>query len=139
MARNSRSDQNQVTGWVGWIAFASMLLLLVGLFHALAGFIALFKDDLYVSAAGNVWILDYSQWGWIHIAAGGLAILAAISLGLGRLFGRIVAVIIAMLSAVANMAFIPIYPLWSIIIITIDVLVIWAVMAHGREMARLQR
>lgn len=131
---HTTTNEREVSGWVGWIGFASALLWLAGFFHLIAGFVALFKNDVYVSTARNVWILDYSAWGWIHIIGGLLAIVAASSLFRGGMFGRAVAVIFAMLSAIANMAFIPIYPIWSLIIITIDFLVLWAVIVHGREM-----
>lgn len=131
-------EQSQVTGWVGWIGFAGALLLLAGFFHFLAGFVALFQEDVYLQTTRAAWIFDFSQWGWIHIFGGLLAIGAALSLLRGGAFGRIVTVIFAMLSAFANMAFIPIYPLWSIVIITINVLVIWAVTVHGREISELR-
>ena len=131
MARKS----NEVSGWVGWIGFASFMLLLGGVFAVLAGIVALFKDTtVYHSATNSVWVLDYTQWGWIHIIAGVLAILAAGSLMAGNMYGRVFAVVIALLSAFANMAFVPVYPLWSLLIITIDILVIYAVTVHGGEL-----
>jgi len=126
---------DEMTGWVGWIGFASFMLLLGGAFSFIAGFVALFKDEVVYNAATNTaWVLDYSQWGWIHMLAGALALLAAGSLMSGHMYGRIIAVLVALLSAVANMAFVPIYPFWSIMIIVIDVLVIWAVTVHGGEL-----
>ena len=55
----------------------------------------------------------------------------------GNLAARTVAVLLAGLSAIANMLFIQAYPIWSIIVITVDVLVIYALTVHGREMKRL--
>jgi hypothetical protein len=128
-------QNNQMTGWVGWIGFASFMLLLGGAFSIIAGFVALTKETVvYHAASNNTWVLNYDQWGWIHILAGVLLILAAGSLMSGSAFGRIVAVVVAFLSAVANMAFIPVYPFWSIMVITIDLLVIWAVTVHGSEL-----
>lgn len=135
MANNAaRRDVPEPTGWVGWIGFATVMLALAGIFHILAGFVALFKEDVYVTSNQAIWVLDYSSWGWIHIVGGVLALFAAGSLLRGNMYGRIFAVIVAGLSAIANMAFVPIYPLWSLLIITIDILVIWAVVVHGREM-----
>lgn len=129
------SAQREPSGWVGWIGFASFMLLLMGVFAIIAGIAALAKDTLvYHSATNTAWVLDYTQWGWVHIIAGALAILASGSLMSGNYFGRTFAVLIAFLSAVANMAFVPVYPVWSLLIITIDVLVIWAVTVHGSEM-----
>ena len=125
---------NEVTGWVGWLAFASVMLFLTGVFHIIAGLVGLFRDTIYTSSTNTTWILSYNQWGWTHIITGGIMLIAAASLLQGGLFGRAFAVIVALLSAIANMAFIPIYPLWSLLIITIDVLVIWAATVHGKEL-----
>ena len=131
MAKNN----DVMSGWVGWVGFASFMLMLGGFFSGLAGFVALFKHDVVYHAATNtVWILSYTQWGWIHIFAGALAILAAGSLMAGHLYGRMFAVLIALISAFANMAFVPVYPFWSITIIVIDILVIYAVTVHGKEL-----
>ena len=133
MASKSNSG-DPISGWVGWVGFGGFMLGLAGVFHIIAGLIALFKNTVYVIGEQNIWALDYTQWGWIHIIGGLLAIWAASSLLSGRMFGRIVAVLVASLSMVANMLFIPIYPIWSLMIITIDVLVIYAVIAHGGDL-----
>lgn len=130
MAKN-----NEVSGWVGWIGFASFMLLLGGVFALLAGFVALFKETVvYHAPSSTAWVLTYHQWGWTHIILGILAILAAGSLMAGNMYGRIFAVLIALLSAFANMAFVPVYPVWSIMIIVVDILVIYAVTVHGGEL-----
>lgn len=123
-----------MSGWTGWVGFAAIMLALIGIFHVIAGFVALFQEDLYLIAPSSVWMFDYSQWGWIHIFAGLLAFLAAGSLAQGNMYGRIVAVLVAMGSVVANMLFVPVYPIWSLMMVTIGVLVIWAVIVHGKEL-----
>lgn len=130
------SKKNQeVTGWVGWIGFASFMLILGGMFSAIAGFAALYKETVvYVQPSQTLWVLDYTQWGWVHIIAGLLAMLAAFSLTAGHMYGRIIAVLVALASAVVNFMFIPVYPFWSITVLVIDILVIYAVMAHGKEL-----
>ena len=127
-----------MSGWTGWVGFASIMLALIGIFHVIAGFVALFKDDLYLIAPNSVWLFDYSQWGWVHILGGLLAFLAAGSLAQGNMYGRIIAVLVAMGSVVANMLFVPIYPIWSLMMVTIGILVIWAVIVHGKELKDLQ-
>jgi hypothetical protein len=134
MAKNN----NEVTGWVGWIGFASFMLYLAGFFSIVAGLVALFTDKVYVIGEQAIWVLDYTQWGWIHIIVGALALIAGGSLMQGKGFGRTIAVLIAFVSAVANMLFIPIYPIWAILVIVIDVLIIYAVIVHGKEVKDLQ-
>jgi hypothetical protein len=132
------AKKNEVSGWVGWVGFASLMMMLAGVFHIIAGFVALFQEDVYVAAPNALWVFDYSQWGWIHMLGGALALIAAGSLMQGKLFGRTLTVLVAMFSAIANMAFVPVYPVWSLMIITIDLLVIWAVTVHGGEMKELE-
>jgi hypothetical protein len=130
----SKKDNNEISGWTGWIGFAWVMLCLAGFFHIIAGLAALVNDKVYVISESNLWTLDYTRWGWIHIIGGLLALWAASSLIKGNAFGRTVAVIVALGSAVLNMMFIPIYPLWAILIITINILVIYAVLVHGGEL-----
>src|SRR6185369_15033390 len=136
MAKNNGA----VSGWVGWIGFAGFMLMLGGFFAIIAGIAALFKTDavFHSASSGSVWVLDYSQWGWVHIFAGLLALGAAGSLAAGHIYGRTIAVIVALLSATANMAFVPVAPVWSILVITIDLLVIFAVTVHGKDIQNLQ-
>jgi hypothetical protein len=130
MAKNN----NQMSGWVGWVAFAGLMLIVAGFFHILAGVVALFKHDVYVAGASNVWVLNYTTWGWLHIVGGLIALYAGSALLQGKTWARILVVIVAVLSAIANMAFVPIYPVWSLLIITVDILIIFAVTVHGREL-----
>lgn len=134
MAKNNYD----VTGWVGWVGFGSFMLMLAGFFHLVAGFAALFTDTVYLIGEQNIWALDYTTWGWIHVIGGLLAIWAASSLAAGKAFGRTVAVLVALSSALANMMFVPIYPIWSLLIITVDVLVIYAVIVHGSEVKNMK-
>ncbi len=128
-------DDNPVTGWVGWSIFAGVMLTMVGIFQGIAGFVALFNDTFYlVGKSGLALSVDYTAWGWAHIVLGALLIGAGVSVMRGNMYGRIVGVVVAMISAIANLVFLPAYPVWGAIIITIDILVIWALTAHGREL-----
>lgn len=132
------SKKDSASGWTGWVAFAAILLILVGSFHAVAGLVALFRDDVLVVGLENIWIVSYTTWGWVHILGGLLAVWAGSSLANGNAFGRIVAVVIATLSAVANMAFVPAQPFWALLMIAVDVCIIYAVTVHGAEMKELE-
>jgi len=133
MAENYQHSSN-VTGWVGWIYFASFLMMLSGAFQIIAGLVALFKQDVFVVAQNHLLVFDYSQWGWVHIIIGIVLFLSAFSLFGGRLWGRIVAITLASLSAIANFAFLDAYPWWSLAVIALDVLIIYAIAVHGREL-----
>lgn len=123
------------TGWVGWIVFGAVMMVTVGLLHVFEGFIALFKDSYYLVAnTGLVVSIDYSGWGWIQIIAGLVVAGTGVALFTGRTWARTVAVIVALLSILVNFGFSNAYPLWSAILIVFDIIVIYAVTVHGREM-----
>jgi hypothetical protein len=123
------------TAWVGWVIFAGIMLMVVGAFQAIDGLVALFKDEYYVVRPnGLVLNVDFTAWGWTHLILGILLLAAGAAIFSGRVWGRTIGVIAALLSAVVNFAFIAAYPLWSVMIITLDVLVIYALVAHGGEM-----
>lgn len=128
------ADTRGQTAWVGWIVFGGMMLLLVGSFHAIQGLVALFRDEVYVvSQRGLVVDVDYTAWGWTHLIGGAIIMLVGGCLLAGQMWARAVAVVVAMLSAIVNISFLPAYPVWSVTMIAIDVLVIWAITVHGSE------
>jgi galactitol-specific phosphotransferase system IIC component len=78
---------------------------------------------------------EQAEKGWTDDKTLGLIVaFAGWGLFSGRTWARTVAIILAVLSAIANFAFIPYYPFWSLLIITLDIFVIWAVAAHGGAM-----
>ncbi len=123
------------TGWVGWVTFAAMMMLMVGTFQIIEGLTSLFNSSYYVVTPSNLVVnVNYTAWGWTHLALGALALAAAFGVLAGQLWGRIVGIAMALVSSIVNLAFIGAYPLWSITVITLDVIVIYALAMHGREM-----
>jgi hypothetical protein len=125
---------NQPTGWVGWIMFASFMMMLVGIFQVIAGLVAIFKDEYYLVGEKSLVVFNYTAWGWIHLVMGVIVFLAGLALMNSAMWARILAIFLASLSLLANMAFLDAYPLWSILMIVIDVLVIYALTVHGGEL-----
>ena len=122
------------TGWTGWIAFAGVMMVIGGALNLLYGIIAAVNDDWAVWTNRAVVYLDVSEWGWGHIILGLIVLLSGIGVFSGNILARTVGVIVASISLVVNFLYIPVYPVWSLVVITIDALVIWALTAHGREM-----
>jgi hypothetical protein len=123
------------TGWTGWVVFASFMMIMLGFFQAVEGLVAVFDDGFYrVSSSGLVVNVDYSVWGWVHLLLGTLIVISGVGVLAGNAAARAVGVLLAGLSALVNLAFIEAYPIWSVIVITVDVLVIYALTVHGREM-----
>jgi hypothetical protein len=124
------------SGWaVGFILFAAIMMLMVGVFQVLQGLVAIFENEFYVATRKYLFQFDATTWGWIHLILGLLVAFAGWGLLSGRTWARVVAITLAVLSAIANFLFIPYYPFWSLLIIAVDVFVIWALVAHGRDVA----
>ena len=135
-AYDPTTGYDERTGWTGWIAFAGVMMIIGGALNLLYGIIAAVNDEWVVfTNRGDVY-LDVSEWGWVHIILGAIVLLSGIGVFSGNILARTVGVIVASISLVANFFFLPVYPLWSLIVITIDVLVIWALTAHGRDMRK---
>jgi hypothetical protein len=122
------------TGWTGWIAFAGVMMVIAGGLNAFYGLVAVVNDEWVVWTNRAALQLDISQWGWVHLIVGIALLLSGIGVFSGNVLARTVGVIAAGVSLIANFVFIPAYPLWALVVVTIDVLVIWALTAHGKEM-----
>jgi hypothetical protein len=119
-------------GWAaGFIVFAAVMMMMTGVFQALAGLIAIFQNEFYVQTRNYLFKFDVTTWGWIHLIVGIVVALAGWGLLSGRTWARVVGITLAVLSAVANFLFIPYYPFWSLLIIALDVFVIWALAVYG--------
>ena len=127
------SARNQQTGWVGWVYFARLMMMLVGGFQAISGLVALFKDDFYLVTERSLLVFDYDTWGWVHLVMGIVIFAAGVALMNGAAWARMVGILLAGLSLFANMAFLSAFPLWSILMIVVDILVIYALTVHGGE------
>jgi hypothetical protein len=127
----SRSDP-QPSGWaVGGVTFAAVLMILVGTFQLISGLTAIFDDQFFVVTENYVFDIDTSAWGWIHLILGTVVALAGFSLLGGSAWAGMVALVLAVLSAVSNFFFIPYYPFWSILMIALACWVIWALTRPG--------
>ena len=118
---------------VGWALFAAIMLMIAGFFQIIAGIAAIAEDDIYAQTPNYILELDVTTWGWAHLLLGAILILSGLGIMTGNVLARSVGVLVAAVSMVANFAFIPWYPIWSIAVIAIDVAVIWALTAHGRD------
>lgn len=127
------ATNNNVTGWVGWVYFAGALMLVSGVFQGIMGLTALLNDKVFLVSPDKLAVLDYTQWGWVHLALGVILLTAGMSVINGGTWGRVVGVLLASLSLVANFVFLPAYPLWSVVVLVVDVLVMYALLIHGDE------
>jgi hypothetical protein len=132
----SAGREREASGWaVGFILFAAIMMLMSGVFQALAGLVAIFENEFYVATRNYLFQFDATTWGWIHLVVGLVVAFAGWGLLSGRTWARVVGITLALLSAIANFLFLPYYPFWALTVITLDVFVIWALTAHGRDLA----
>jgi hypothetical protein len=128
----------QASPWAaGFIAFAGVMMIMAGAFQSIAGLVAIFENEFYVTTPNYMLQFDATTWGWIHLLMGLLVLFAGFAVLSGQVWGRVVGITLATLSAIANFAFIPYYPFWSMTIIAVDIFVIWALAAHGRDLAEM--
>ena len=128
-------QDNRSGAAVGYIMFASFILIMIGIFHAIDGLAAIINDTFYSQVGDYVFKFNVATWGWIHLIGGIIILIAGFSLYGGAIWARTVGVIVALISAIASFASLPYYPVWSILIILLDICVIWALTIHGRDAA----
>jgi hypothetical protein len=125
-----------VSGWaVGFTAFAGAIMLMVGIFQAFSGLAAILNDEFFVRAPNYTYDIDITEWGWIHLIIGVLVAGAGFAVFSGATWARAVGITLALLSAIANFFYIPVYPVWAILIIALDVVVIWALASYSEDAA----
>ena len=124
-----------VTGWTGWGVFASVLLLIAGIFDLMFGLAAVIgPNTTVVVAETGLFAVDVAAWGWWHIIAGIALIILAFFLYRGATWARVIAIIIVIINAVGQLTLLSVQPWWSLIILAVDVLIIYALTVHGREL-----
>lgn len=123
------------SGWVGWIIFGAMMMVLAGTFHVISGLTALYNSSYYLVGSDNLLVsVNFTTWGWTHLILGIVAVAAGIGLFSGRMWARVAGIAVAMVSALVNLAFLSAYPVWSLTVIALDILVVYAIAVHGEEL-----
>jgi hypothetical protein len=113
----------------GWAAFAAIMVLIVGVFNVIYGLAGIIDDDYF--EAGELLFGDQSLWGWIHLALGVLQVITAALIFAGNELGAVLGIMFAGFSAVAALLAIGAYPVWSVIILVVDGLIIYALTVYG--------
>jgi hypothetical protein len=126
--------EDAAAGSAGWVVFAAVMMIMVGSFNAIEGFVALLNASWLRANTALPITIDYTVWGWAWLIFGSLVAAAGFGALLGQTWARVVGVTFAALNAIAQLLFIPAYPFWALTVIAIDVIVIWALTAHGGEL-----
>lgn len=110
----------------GVTTFAGVLLSVVAVFQILEGITAIANDTIFIRGLNYTWQLNIQTWGWIHLIIGLIALATGVGIVMGQTWGYLLGVGIAGISALTNFMFMPYYPFWSLAVIALDVVVIWA-------------
>lgn len=132
-------EDKQVTGWTGWIAVASIILMIEGIMQIVYGFAALYNQTWYLATSSTIYIFNVATWGYISVVTGLLLILVGILLMRGNLFGRTVALVFVVLGLLESLALVSPAPIWSLLAIVLYLVVGYAILAHGNEMKELEK
>ena len=128
------SEQRSDAG-AGWVMFSGVILITVGFFQAFAGLVGLIEDEFYAITPEYVVQFDATTWGWIHIIIGLIVMAAGFGIFSGNVLARTVGVFAALGSMISVFVWLPWYPIWGIIVISMNLAIIWALTVHGRVLA----
>ena len=119
---------------VGIITAAAVVLILAGVMHAMQGVVGLVTNEVFVVTRRWLFEFDVTTWGWVHVVIGLIGAGTGVALLYGASWARILGVVIAAVSVIANFLWLPYYPLWAVIIIAFDVFVIWALIVSWQDL-----
>lgn len=114
----------------GWITFAGVMIIMVGILNIIDGIAAVSKSSFFVANARYI-VSDLNTWGWVLLGLGVLQLVVGFGIWAGNQAARWVGIVIVGLNAIAQLMFIPAYPFWSLAIFTIDILVLYGLAAYG--------
>ena len=133
----TRMEPGPGGAWENWGIFAGVVLLIAGFGHVLLGLVAVFDASHFDPAESDPALgIGYSAWGWIHVVGGGVLLAAGFALMARKEWGRIVAIVFAVVNAVGALGFLPTAPVWGILLIAMDILIVYALTVHRAESAR---
>jgi hypothetical protein len=113
----------------GFVVFAGTMLLIIGGVNIFQGFIALFDDEHLVVTPENLILVDLTGWGWVLLISGLIMVAAGLGLLAAQTWARITAIVIVIVHAIIQIAWLGAYPVWSLLMIALDVVVLYALTA----------
>jgi hypothetical protein len=121
-------------GMAGVVRFAGVMLLTLGAFQIMEGLSTLLREQAYlVTADGTLIDLNWTAWGWTHLIIGLLCAAAGWGVLRGQMWARVAGVLLTAFAALAHFTLLAAAPLWCSILICVEVVVIYALCAHGSE------
>ncbi len=126
--------------WSGWIGFAGLMLMIIGAIDFFEGLIAVIRDNYYAVARGQIFIMDTTKWGWITMILGVILFLVGLGLTGGAGWARWVAIILLVVNLLAQLSWLgnSAYPLWSLTVIALEIIVLFALTARWSDAGALE-
>ena len=118
------------TAWAGWVLFAAAMLVMIGAFNVLEGIFALIWDERLVVTPARLIVFDVTGWGWTLLVSGAIFMITGCGLLAAQTWARVTGVIVVILHALVQIAWLSAYPVWSLLMITLDVVVLFALTAR---------
>ena len=121
--------------WGGWIAFAGWLMIIMGALDFFEGLIAVIRGNYYVLTANQLIVFDMKTWGWVTLGWGIVIALVGFGVLAGSGFARWFAIVVASLNFIVELGWVgsSAYPLWSIAILALNVIILYALIVHWRD------
>ena len=125
------------TTWTGWVGFASIMLTIIGAINFFEGLIAVIRDNYYVVHGDQLVVFDTTTWGWLMMIFGVLLFLVGLGLASKQGWARWTAIILVAVNLLANLGWLGNsgYPLWTLTVIALEIVVIYALTARWDEVA----
>jgi hypothetical protein len=130
----AEADRREMAWASRFAVFAGLVMIIVGLNQALLGLAGLLRDDVYVPVQDDVYGVDVTAWGWLHLGFGLVLVLMGVAVLGGKAWARAAGILVVMLNLVANFAFIPYYPVWAVLLIALNVAVIWGLARYDGDL-----
>lgn len=121
--------------WAGWIIFAGTMLLVLSVINIFQGLVALIDDERLVVDDSHLYLVDLTSWGWTLLISGVVLLATGLGLFLAQTWARIVAIVIVGLHAASQIAWLGAYPVWSLLMIAMDTVVIFSLTARWSQAA----
>ncbi len=130
-------DVRTSTAWTGWVGFAAIMLVIIGAIDFFEGLIAVIRGSYYQHTPQGIVVFSTTKWGWIHIIIGILLILIGLALAAKSSWARWAAVIVIIVNLLAQLGWLgnSNYPLWSLTVITLQIIVLYALTARWSEVS----
>ena len=122
------------SAWTGWVIFAGFVMVVVGCLNAIQGLVAIWKHAVYTTPDSQLVVTtDYKAWGWALLIWGIVMALAGFGLFSFKDWARWFAIVVVFINLIGQFAWFPAFPLWSMVVIALDIFVLFALTVRWQE------